>query len=189
MLIPILNFSRHPDELYINGIQRASFIPAIDLIKERFEVVDLDSETGQLRLCPHYQYLAHFSFLDYRKIPRALSHTYYHPLDQSTSEMSKLFESLTSSDPISTDVVSNRKIPLWGRHLTVPESSGSIARFTFTDLCDMPLSAADYLEVTQTFETVFVEGIPRMGLSERDQARRFITFIDGEHIQIWSCRD
>ena len=42
--------SRHPDELYINGIQRESFIPAIDLIKERFEVVDLDSGTGELPL-------------------------------------------------------------------------------------------------------------------------------------------
>jgi len=39
--------SRHPDELYINGIQRESFIPAIELIKERFQVVDLDSGTGK----------------------------------------------------------------------------------------------------------------------------------------------
>lgn len=38
--------SRHPDELYINGIQRESFLPAIQLIKDRFEVVDLNSPTG-----------------------------------------------------------------------------------------------------------------------------------------------
>lgn len=55
-----------------------------------------------------------------------------------------------------------------------------MAKFKFADLCDKPLSAADYLEVTHNFGTVFVEDIPRMGLSERDQARRFITFIDGE---------
>lgn len=41
-----LTDSRHPDELYINGIQRESFIPAIDLIKERFDIVDLNSGTG-----------------------------------------------------------------------------------------------------------------------------------------------
>ena len=93
--------------------------------------------------------------------------------------MDKLFTSLAESDPVCTDIVSNRKLPLWGRTLTVPESSGSVARFTFADLCNKPLSAADYLEVTSTFGTVFVEDIPRMGLSERDQARRFITFIDG----------
>ncbi|KAK1921004.1 putative ATPase [Papiliotrema laurentii] len=160
-VVCIMTSNRHPDELYINGIQRESFIPAIELIKKRFQVVDLDSGT------------------DYRKIPRALSHTYYHPLTPSIrAEMDKLFTSLAESDPVCTDIVSNRKLPLWGRTLTVPESSGSVARFTFADLCNKPLSAADYLEVTSTFGTVFVEDIPRMGLSERDQARRFITFID-----------
>jgi protein AFG1 len=94
--------------------------------------------------------------------------------------MSKLFHGMAESDPVSTEIVANRKIPIWGRQLVVPESSGSVAKFTFADLCNKPLSAADYLEVTGTFKTVFVEDVPRMGLSERDQARRFITFIDGE---------
>jgi protein AFG1 len=61
----------------------------------------------------------------------------------------------------------------------IPESSGSIARFKFSDLCDKPLSAADYLELTGRYGTVIVEAIPRLGLGERDQARRFITFVDG----------
>lgn len=95
--------------------------------------------------------------------------------------MFKLFESLTDSDPVSTGVVLDRKLPLWGRTLLVPESSGSVARFKFSDLCNKPLSAADYLEVTETFGTLFVEDIPRLGLGERDQARRFITFIDGAY--------
>lgn len=94
--------------------------------------------------------------------------------------MSKLFHSMAESDPVSNVILANRKIPIWGRELVVPESSGSVARFTFADLCNKPLSAADYIEVTNTFKTVFVEDVPRMGLGERDQARRFITFIDGE---------
>ncbi|ORX38251.1 AFG1-like ATPase-domain-containing protein [Kockovaella imperatae] len=160
-VVCVMTSNRHPDELYLNGIQRTSFLPAIELLKQRFEIVDLDSET------------------DYRKIPRALSHTYYQPLDTGTAvEMTKLFESLTSADPISSEVVSDKKLPLWGRKLNIPESSGSVARFTFQDLCGKPLSAADYLEVTNKFGTLFVEGVPRMGLSERDMARRFITFID-----------
>jgi protein AFG1 len=118
---------------------------------------------------------------DYRKIPRALSHTYYHPLNDITgTEMSKLFLSLTETDPVSKEIVVNRELPLWGRVLHIPESSGSVAKFSFADLCNKPLSAADYLEVTHHFGTVFVEDIPRLGLGERDQARRFITFIDGQ---------
>ncbi|WWC90416.1 uncharacterized protein L201_005351 [Kwoniella dendrophila CBS 6074] len=160
-VVCVMTSNRHPDELYINGIQRQSFIPAIELIKERFEVVDLDSGT------------------DYRKIPRALSKVYFSPLDESVQkEMSKLFESLTSTDPISTEITYNKSLPLWGRNLNVPESSGSIAKFEFQDLCNKPLSAADYLEVTSRFATVFIENVPKLGLSERDQARRFITFID-----------
>ena len=93
--------------------------------------------------------------------------------------MSKLFTSLASADPVSTEVITSRKIPLWGRELSVPHSSGSVARFSFADLCDRPLSAADYIELAAHFGTIFVEEVPKMGFGERDQARRFITFIDG----------
>lgn len=118
--------------------------------------------------------------LDYRKIPRALKKVYYHPLDSpNRQELNKIFTSLACTDPVSTEIRTNAKLKLWGRELVIPESTGTVARFTFGDLCNKPLSAADYLELTGKYGTVFVEGIPRMGLSERDQARRFITFIDG----------
>lgn len=115
---------------------------------------------------------------DYRRIPRALSRVYYHPLDATNVlEISKIFTSLTSSDP-SDPVVSNRPLKIWGRTLYVPESTSKIAKFEFHDLCGKPLSAADYLEVTKTFGTVFVLNVPKMGLDKKDLARRFITFID-----------
>ncbi|GMK55647.1 hypothetical protein CspeluHIS016_0207030 [Cutaneotrichosporon spelunceum] len=159
-VVTVITSNRHPDELYINGIQRESFIPAIDLIKERFDIVDLNSGT------------------DYRKMPRTITHVYYHPLNPETaSEMDKLFHGLASADT-DPEIKFNRKLPLWGRELTVPESSAHVARFTFDDLCNHPLSAADYLEITATFPNVFVEDVPKLTLSERDQARRFITFID-----------
>jgi protein AFG1 len=60
----------------------------------------------------------------------------------------------------------------------VPRSAGHVAQFTFAELCGRPLGAADYLEITQRFRTLFVTDVPRMGLSEKDKARRFITFID-----------
>lgn len=111
-------------------------------------------------------------------MPRTITHVYYHPLNEATSaEMDKLFHGFASADP-DPEIKINRKLPLWGRELTVPESSGHVARFTFDDLCNHPLSAADYLEITAKFPTVFVEDVPVLTLSERDQARRFITFID-----------
>jgi protein AFG1 len=51
IMIPFRTRSRHPDELYKNGIQRSSFLPAIDLLKSQFDVTDLDSGTGPRRFC------------------------------------------------------------------------------------------------------------------------------------------
>jgi len=158
-VVSVITSNRHPDELYKNGIQRSSFVPCIELLKTRFDVTDLDSGT------------------DYRRIPRALSHVYYHPLTDSTrNEINKIFSALTS-DP-SDPVKANRTLDIWGRTLRVPESTSSVAKFRFEDLCGKPLSAADYLEITKTFGTVFVLDVPKMDLGKKDMARRFITFID-----------
>jgi len=156
----VMTSNRHPDDLYKNGIQRSSFIPAIELLKSQFDVTDLDSST------------------DYRRIPRALSNVYYHPLNEENKrEVDKIFRSLTSSDACDFPM-RNRALNIWGRTLLVPESTTRIAKFRFDDLCGQPLSAADYLEITKTFGTVFLLDVPKMGLDSKDKARRFITFID-----------
>ncbi|PPQ78208.1 hypothetical protein CVT25_015527 [Psilocybe cyanescens] len=159
-VICVMTSNRHPDDLYKNGIQRSSFIPAIELIKAHFEVTDLDSGT------------------DYRRVPRALSHVYYSPITpENNCEIEKIFKSLTSENP-DDPPIRNRKLKTWGRTIVVPESSSSVAKFNFTDLCGQPLSAADYIEVTKNFGTLFVTNIPKMGMHQKDLARRFITFID-----------
>jgi protein AFG1 len=68
----------------------------------------------------------------------------------------------------------NRKLKVWGRELKVPISTGTVARFTFKELCDGPMSAADYLEITKKFETIFVVDIPKMSFSERDKVSHFL---------------
>ncbi|KAI0258600.1 AFG1-like ATPase-domain-containing protein [Gloeopeniophorella convolvens] len=156
-VVCVFTSNRHPDELYKNGIQRASFLPAIDLLKSHFAVTDLDSGT------------------DYRRMPRALSHAYFSPLSPATrAAIDTRFSALTDGLPIELDST----MRLWGRNLTVPRSAGRVAQFGFTELCGRPLGAADYLELTQRFGTLFVTDVPRMGLGEKDKARRFITFID-----------
>lgn len=159
-VVCVMTSNRHPDDLYKNGIQRSSFLPAIDLLKSQFKVTDLDSGT------------------DYRRIPRALSHVYFDPITpEHDLEINKIFKSLASADP-SDPPIHNRKLNIWGRNLLVPESTSKVAKFSFQELCGQPLSAADYLEVTKNFATIFVLNVPKMGLDQKDLARRFITFID-----------
>ena len=135
--------------------------------------------------------------IDYRRIPRALSHVFFDPITpEHDLEINKIFKSLAAEDP-SDPPIRDRKLNTWGRTFLVPESTSKVAKFNFEDLCGQPLSAADYLEVTKNFGTVFLLNVPKMGLDKKDlvrqpvlvnlnyliiwetQARRFITFIDG----------
>ncbi|KAF7332377.1 AFG1-like ATPase [Mycena kentingensis (nom. inval.)] len=158
-VICVLTSNRHPDDLYKNGIQRSSFIPAIELLKTRFDVTDLDSGT------------------DYRRMARVPSSVkpYHYPLTPETSKtMDAIFNSLAHDE----EVVRNRKLHIWGRSLIVPVSTSTVAKFTFQELCGNPLSAADYLEVTRVFGTIFLLDVWKIGVDRKDLARRFITFID-----------
>ncbi|KAI6047539.1 AFG1-like ATPase [Pisolithus marmoratus] len=163
-VVMVITSNRHPDDLYKNGIQRSSFIPAIELLKSQFQVTDLDSGT------------------DYRRIPRALSHVYYSPLTpENRAEIDKIFHSLATSSSSSSSadpVVANRPLTTFGRTIYIPLSTSRVAKFTFEELCARPLSAADYLEITRTFGTIFVTDVPKLDIGRKDVARRFITFID-----------
>lgn len=94
---------------------------------------------------------------------------YYHPLTEDNKrEIEKIFDSLTSVDPTRDPVIADRKLNIWGRTLKVPESTTRVAKFRFTDLCAKPLSAADYIEVTKTFSTIFLLDVPKMDLNSKD---------------------
>lgn len=150
--------NRHPDDLYKNGIQRESFIPCINLLKTALDVINLNSPT------------------DYRKIPRPPAAVYHHPLGPDADQHAqKWFDFL--GDPIN-DPPHPATQEVWGRKIHVPLASGKAAKFSFQQLIGSATGAADYLELVRNYEAFIITDVPGMNLTQRDLARRFITFID-----------
>ena len=145
-----------PDDLYKDGLNRALFLPFLRLLGERMEVFELGART------------------DYRLQKLRRAPVYHHPADAAAeAAMNETFLRI-----VGQPAGPRLDLPLLGRTLTVPQAIAGVARFTFADLCRRPLGAPDFLEIAHEFHTVFVDRVPVLKATDRNEAKRFITFID-----------
>ncbi|MGI2029358.1 cell division protein ZapE [Endozoicomonas acroporae] len=147
-----------PDLLYRDGLQRARFLPAIDLIKKHTLVVNVDGN------------------IDYRLRLLEKAETYYWPLNKANHEKLERIFSELAADP--EHIESGQSIEISGRPINTVKSGRDVAWFTFTDLCDGPRSQNDYIELACLYHSVIVQDVPQFDANRNDQARRFINLID-----------
>lgn len=144
-----------PDGLYPDGLHRDRILPAIELLKQTMEVINVDNGT------------------DYRRMVLAQTQMYLTPLGPDTeAEMERAFERLTEArdeDPV---------MHIENRDIRAIRRAGGVVWFDFRTLCGGPRSQNDYLELASQFHTVLVSNVPHMPVNMASEARRFTWLVD-----------
>ncbi len=155
-VVVVSTSNRPPDDLYKDGLNRHAFLPFIKRFKAQMEVVALDSAS------------------DYRLGKLAGEQVYLAPFSKEADiGIQKLWKQLTETEKGQRQV-----LEVQGRELVIPMAARSVARFSFSDLCEQPLGGADYIAIASNFKTVFIEHVPILGREQANEVKRFITMID-----------
>lgn len=146
----------HPDDLYRDGLNRPLFLPFVAKLKAHCEVFELDART------------------DFRLEKLTRGQAYLSPLGKKASDnMEKAWEMVTQDSE-----EADPKFKVKGRTFEAIRAKNGACWFGFDQLCREPRAASDFLTITSRFDTVFIEGVPMMDNSVRNEAKRFILLID-----------
>ena len=144
-----------PDKLYRDGLKRENFLPAIALINQHMDIVEVDAG------------------VDYRLRAMEQVRVYHSPLGEAADrEMREAFDRIADVEEETGPFM------LEGREVECLHRAGGVAWFDFRTLCGWGRSQHDYLELARCFHTIMVSGVPRMGLELADEARRFTLMVD-----------
>ena len=145
----------HPDGLYPNGLHRDRILPAIELLKDKLEVIHIDAGT------------------DYRR--RTMEHVklYHCPLGPAAeAALTRAFNELAEARDESP------VLHIEQREITARRKAGGVVWFDFKWLCGGPRSQNDYLEIATRFHTLILSNVPQMPPRLASEARRFTWLVD-----------
>lgn len=148
--------NRVPDDLYKDGINRPLFLPFIQHLKDRCDILHLASDR------------------DYRLDRLIAAPVWYSPLGpEADAALEEVWTRLTSGAH-----AQHVTLTVKGRKLEVSREAAGVAWFTFEELCARPLYSRDYLTIAANFHTIILRGIPQLGSEKRNEAARFVALID-----------
>ena len=144
-----------PDQLYPHGLQRERFLPTIELIKSRMDVLEVDAGN------------------DYRRRALEQVRVYHTPLGPAAeAALEAVFASLRDVEE------ETHPLDVEGRQIRYRKRAGGVVWFEFDVLCGGARSYTDYVDLTKRFHTVILSGIPRISAQNADSARRFTWLVD-----------
>lgn len=143
-----------PDELYKNGLQRARFMPTIELLKANADILNVDGGT------------------DYRLRALTKAKLFHSPVAESEPQLQQAFAE------IGGDETGERSIEVNNRCIEVERRADGVVWFTFAQLCCGPRAPADYIEIAREHHTVILSAVPVLDEFKENEARRFINMVD-----------
>jgi cell division protein ZapE len=155
-VVLVMTSNYRPDDLYPNGLQRARFLPAIEILKRELDVVPLGGTVDHRR-----------RLLDQLSV-------YYTPIDDAAdAHLARIFEAMTKAT-YNVDGI----IEIGGRPVLFRRRAKGVVWFDFAELCEKPRSQVDFLEIASAYHTVLISNVRRMAAAETDVARRFTWLVD-----------
>jgi len=155
-VVLVTTSNQQPDDLYAGGLQRAQFLPAIELIKSCLEVVELDGAS------------------DYRLRTLTRAGVYHHPLGPAADRaLADAFRGI-AGEVAGSDV----DVEIEGRRIRARQVAVGAIWFDFGPLCDGPRGTADYIELARRYHTVLVAGVPQFRPDQLESMRRFTWLVD-----------
>jgi len=151
----VLTSNRPPEELYLHGLNRKLFLPFIALIQERLDLHEMAGSQDHRLVAPS-------------------GARYFTPLGaKATHAMDTAWRQVVADQPVTTS-----RLCVQGRDFLIPCSTARAARLDFEGLCGEPRGPADFLALAEAFETLFLDGVPRLPADRRDVAKRLTTLVD-----------
>jgi len=144
-----------PDDLYKDGLKRENFLPTIELLKTRLDVLHVDGG------------------IDYRRRMLEGVKVYYSPLDEGADRA--LMETFKRIAEVEEEF---HELDVEGRVIPYRHRAGGVVWFDFGVICGWGRSQHDYLDLSKRFHTVIVSGVPRIGLALAEEGRRFTLMVD-----------
>jgi len=145
----------HPDELYKGGLKREDFLPVIEVLKQRLDVIRVDGA------------------VDYRKRALQQVKVYHSPLTPETDRA--LMEAFKQIAEVEEE---DHELDIEGRVVPYRHRAAGVVWFDFKVICGWGRSQNDYIDLTRRFHTIIVSGVPRMSIEQADLARRFTLLVD-----------
>lgn len=144
-----------PDDLYPDGLHRDRLLPAIELLKDRLDVIQVDGG------------------VDYRLLAMQDVDVYVTPLgDAADRRLQAAFDRIAEvrdQAPV---------LRIEDREIRARRRAGGIVWFEFAELCGGPRSYNDYLEIASQFHTVILSNVPRLSAAQSSEARRLTWLVD-----------